>query len=811
MSEEQKGVEQVAAEQSAAIEPAGKPPKKVKNFKPRVCKTCGESFTSTNAPNRQNCYECIPDQAASNRAADVKHRAKKKERSDAASYRYNSASVPSKAEAKEILRERGLQHPHVIDTVYTALTRFAAANQIPANRFLFLNGATQTKLTHEAKKAQPLGDIPAEPVIGELLTKAELFALYDACFSPYEPESFEDFLAIRFKCKSDVYYLGEDIFKNDFAAVHESWRDFFPRFDPTTLPPNYTQRQAINWLASQSEIKDFLLLASRRAFKSSFMRLWLCTAIITLPDIRVLIVSQERGLSKDNIEALRGYFEVIPGFETRFQRLFPEFVISVGDGSVMSLEVPMRRLKLPQSVESSSAMSATAGRRADIILWDDVVSEETVGNDEQIQKSIHKRDMTAKLIEKGGLKITLATPYATNDLYAVMIERAERNQDSTFAYKIDPAFKVKEEARHKLTPELLPTLTLDDIESFLFPEGLPWKELRVDMLNNPTAFLSQNLCIFPPDNTRNEVLNFDEASLRRALINPDRVPAGRTVMVCDLAYSIKATADLSSLCVVRVSDSPNGEMQKVLTVLDVVAARLRLPDFCQRLVQLCAKYNPEIVVIERSSAADLIAAEINRRAQYHGTVVPLRWHPVDISKNAKFERLKALTTLLEEVGDGTRRLQFKLGPYVDDFFAQLIRLDGSTAKQVKTRRNDLADSLALAQRIFAPVVLGGGENKDSKEAQDALDELLRQQRKIDHYNTMFGPMGGTVKHPAPPTTHAPTVSQWLRGQQPEPESEPQPARAVDPRDKVFHYTKSIGSGDKNTLFGARGLFARRTK
>lgn len=783
-----------------------KQPKPAKNFKPRVCK-CGETFTPT-APNQQNCRTCVPDALASDRLSSKVQRDQKRERADAASYRYNSTNVPSKAEAKEILQERGLQHPHVIDTVYAALNRYAAEKQIPANRFLFLNGTIQTQRSVEAKKAQPLGEIASEPVIGELLTKVELFSLYDACFAPYEPQSFADFLEIRFKCKSDVYYLGKEVFKNDFAAVHESWCDFFPRFDPTTLPPQYNQRQAINWLASQSPVKDFLLLASRRAYKSSFMRLWLVSAIINLPDIRVLIVSQERGLSKDNIEALRGYFEVIPGFETRFQRLFPEFVIPVGDGSVMSLEVPMRRLKLPQSVESSSAMSATAGRRADIILWDDVVSEETVGNDEQIQKSIHKRDMTAKLIEKGGLKITLATPYATNDLYAVMIERAERNQDSTFAYRIDPAFKVKEESRHKLTPELLPTLTLDEIESFLFPEGLPWKELRTDMLNNPTAFLSQNLCIFPPDSSAAETLNFDEASLRRALINPDRVPQGRTVIVGDIAYSVQSRADLSSLAVIRVSDHPNGGMEKVLTVLDVVAARLRLPDFCQRLVQLCAKYSPEIVVLERSTAADLITSEINRRAQYHGVSVNLRWHPVDTTKDAKFIRLKALSTLLEDFDGSGRRLQFKLGPYVDDFFAQLIRLSGSTAKQLKTRKNDLADSLALAQRIFAPVIIGG-ESKPDAQAQEALDELIRQQQKQMFYERMHGG-AGTLFHPAPPTTHAPKVSQWLRGQTPEPEPDPQPPRNVDPRSRVFHYGKVVQpNSDGNQLFGIRGRWRNR--
>jgi hypothetical protein len=329
---------------------------------------------------------------------EEKHRGKKKSQG----FVYNSNDEPTKAVAKELIAERGVNHPHVIDTTYKLLLRAAEDHQIPANRFLFQNGLKATLASYQAKKAQPAEPISTDNIPGELLTRAELYALYDASIAAVEEVTFEEFLQIRLRCKQDTYYLGREVFQNDFAHCHEVWRDFFPQWNPTTLPPNYTQREAINWLASQSEVKDFLLMASRRAFKSSFARLWLITAIITLPDIRILIVSETRPLSKDNIEAVRGYFETTPGFETRFQRLFPEFTIPVGDGSVMSLEVPLRRLKLPQSIESSSMDSTVAGRRADVILFDDCISEVSCTNEEQIRKSVNKRDMLVKLKERGG-------------------------------------------------------------------------------------------------------------------------------------------------------------------------------------------------------------------------------------------------------------------------------------------------------------------------------------------------------------------------------------------------------------------------
>src|SRR5207245_5879648 len=123
-------------------------------------------------------------------------------------------------------------------------------------------------------------------------------------------------------------------------------------------------------------------------------------------------VSETRPLSKDNIEALRGFFKVQPGIENpyqRFQRFFVESTIPMGDGSVLSLENPMRRLRLPQSVESSSMDSTVAGRRAAIILFDDPVSDVSCTNDTQIAKSVQKRDLLVKLKNKGGVVITLGT------------------------------------------------------------------------------------------------------------------------------------------------------------------------------------------------------------------------------------------------------------------------------------------------------------------------------------------------------------------------------------------------------------------
>src|SRR5258708_3136561 len=54
-------------------------------------------------------------------AIDAKSRKNRSDRKRAASFVYDSATEPTKAEAKELLEERGIKHPHVIDTVYKLL------------------------------------------------------------------------------------------------------------------------------------------------------------------------------------------------------------------------------------------------------------------------------------------------------------------------------------------------------------------------------------------------------------------------------------------------------------------------------------------------------------------------------------------------------------------------------------------------------------------------------------------------------------------------------------------------------------------
>jgi hypothetical protein len=660
-----------------------------------------------------------------------KSRQKAKEKQDVTNFIYSSATEPTKAEARKILECRGLRNPHVIDTVYRLVLQAAEQNNIYPNRFLFAHGIVNTLKSYELNEPRLLSGIPEEEVTGELSNRAELYGLYDAGIGPRESTTFEEFLEIRQHCKTDAFYLGKEILHKDFVDCHQAWTDYFPKFDPTGLHPGYTQKQAIKWLSDASDVKNFLLLASRSSFKSSWSHVWLLSLILCFPDVRVLLVSETRPLAKDFIGVIRSYFEAMPGQETRFQQLFPEFTIPMGDGSVLSLDCPMAHLRLPQSIETTSMDSAVAGRRFDIGLFDDPISNTSCGNDTQIQASHDKFLALLKLRETSGLVLVLGTPWNEDDMCARLIRQAKGNQDSSWTYRIDPAFIVKPEARFKLTPTLLPTLREDEIESFLFPERLDWKFLKQEISNSPSFFLSQNLCIFPKPVDSEIRCTFIESDLRAAT-RPvgafEKTVFSRNVAALDRAFSVAKTADYSALCIGRTLVR---NLRPILAVLNVVMDRVTESGLVDMCVNAIIKYSIEYFVLEKDKGFEALVSSIQRQLMLRGVPAP-QFRSVGIPGGARNRQAKArrVKTLELPLTDG--RLWFAVNENIDNIYQQFVRYDGVTGSGSSDgSKDDIPDAVSLCYENFMPKSNVDIPEEDLKVQKQKEEDEANERRRLE--------------------------------------------------------------------------------
>lgn len=684
-------------------------------------------------------------------------------------YSYNSPQVVKEEQAKEFLAGRGIKHPHIVKVVYEDYLRAFKNNPtVVGNCFQWQNGLHAAFESINAHEARPLGEgsrhRSAEYLPGELVNNAELYALWDSLCSYKRPDiDFDKFVEMRYAIKRDCFYLGK-LLEKDFFQHHRNWTDFFPRFDPTTLPANYTQQQALAWMESQSpEVKNFLLLATRQSMKSSWSHLWLVSLILSLPDVRVLLVSEIHKLAKDFIGVLRSYFETTPDNETILQILFPEYCIAPGAGTAMSYDCPMARLSLAQSVWSTSMDSVTAGQRFDVGLFDDVISDKSCQNDEQLDSSERKFQSLLKLRQKGGIVGVLGTPWHHNDLYARIIKTADEHPDAGWVYRIDPIAQVKPNARRKLTPLLLPTLVEDDIESFLWPERLDWKFLKGEILLNPAFALSQNFCLFPLESDADIRVTFDEADLRRYTKPADffkPLPLLERIMAVDWATSISRYADFS--CIATL-DFKRYEGKNIVVVADVQMDRWKQSDLATRIVLAIQTQLPRRVVIEKDRNWEALGEAIKKTALLRGVELPfIHWKGAGIGGRKLHEKAARIKTQLEpRLAEGG--LYFYQAPWNDVVYDQFIRFDG-LHKSNNSRKDDAPDAIAQGIETYFPQER---EGESDEQRRDRIEQQEREEaaaRTRAFHARLFG------------TNEA---------FQPKKQDSPAPQRPASPMDKIF--------------------------
>jgi hypothetical protein len=696
----------------------------------------------------------------------AKYAKNRKEKTRTENYKFDSKTEPTKPEAKRILESRGLTNAHLIDTAYELALNAAEQVGVAPNRFYFQNGVARTLVSYAHKTPQLLEPVSAEPVLGELSNRAELVCLHDFSIAWREDAvDFAEFLRLRRLCKTDAFGLGKLLDKDFEQCCQGQWAEFLPRFNPDTLPPNYTQKEMRLWLDSISPVKDYLLMASRNSMKSSFVLVWLLTLHLCAPDARALLVSETQKLSSGFIRSYRNYWEVQPNSETMLQKLFPEYCIKSGEGSEQNFRSPMAHLNLIQpSASKSSAETAETGGRAEVIIEDDIISNLTVGTEEQIQKSINVHSLLQKLREVlGSFTIVVGTPWASNDLYSHLLEQAEQNKDeATLASLIDPIVEVKPSARHKLTPALLPTLTEEDVESYLLPVRMPWRFIKKEIAANPTFALSQNFCICPLAEDDELRCQFDSEELYARVKHSGFFGSpvtAQTVMSLDRAYSTSRYADFSC-CVVGKLQPVDGK--QALVIVDVKMDRWKESELVRNVVDAIEKHKPSILVAETDKGWEMLAQSIKEQCVRRGIPPPyFRWKTVATADRAMARRVKSCELPLS---DG--RIWFTSSHWTENALLQLEKFDGIHNSN-SHRKDDFPAALSLLFQELGPKYQDEIPLEDSEARRREQEEEGARERKQHFYNAMFS---GDAPQRAP-----------------QPVGEEQPQKEVDQRMRVFGF------------------------
>lgn len=164
--------------------------------------------------------------------------------------------------------------------------------------------------------------------------------------------------------------------------------------------------------ALEDPSKRKLLVMPRGTFKSSIgVVAFSIYLMINNPDVRILIDSEKYENSKNFIGEIKGKLE-----DDRLVELFGEFR-SETKWTEGAITIQQRKKLLKEATVTASGMGAgKTGQHYDVIICDDLNTEENSENPEQRKKILRHYRMNTSILEPDGILAVIGTRYATDDV-----------------------------------------------------------------------------------------------------------------------------------------------------------------------------------------------------------------------------------------------------------------------------------------------------------------------------------------------------------------------------------------------------------
>ena len=361
----------------------------------------------------------------------------------------------------------------------------------------------------------------------------------------------------------------------------------------------------------QAEPDGRLDLWAREHYKSTIITVGLTVqTVLNDPDVTVGIFSHTRPIAKSFLRQIKREFEG----NTLLQRHFPHVCPPrQGDTRTWSEDggIIVRRKSNPKesTVEAWGLVDGQpTGKHFSLLIYDDVVTLESVSTPDQIKKTTEAWRVSLNLGAHGGRRRMIGTRYHAADTYSVLLEQG------SVIPRLHPATCDGTEAGE---PVFLSRASLAekrrDMGPFVF---------ACQMLQNPLADKAQG---FAPEWFRK--------------LPGSAAAAGMNVyIVVDPSYAKKKDSDYTSMWVIGLNHD------RAYYVLDGVHDRLNLAERARALFELHRKYRPLAVGYERyGMQADIEHMRyVMEQQNYRFTLVELG------GQTPKNDRIRRLVPVFEQ-------------------------------------------------------------------------------------------------------------------------------------------------------------------
>lgn len=564
--------------------------------------------------------------------------------------------------------------------------------------------------------------------------------------------SFRDWLEERDHARKDLYWLGHDL-----IATPESGSGFVPHVHREMcamfVAKNFDNLYHKDWTLDEARLhfnklkreKEALILTPTGSFKSTVDKIDCVQWMLCFPDVRIFIITGSGALSRKFLREVKGFFHKPVGRRpTRFQQIFPEYVIEGNDGDTMApMYSPARVHEQPgtPTLWVNSIDGTIAGWHCDVWKGDDIVNEDN-SNTEDTRDQLKNRydNLMSNRPDAWAFKDHIGTRYDPDDWYGSRIEEARKYADTNeLKYLCRSAWTVK--AGFERVP--IKKLQAHMVDLY-FPEFMPFRVLIQQCRQNEKNFRCQKL----NEPAGGEMaINFDEETIRAHTLLLNAVPRvegqqRRPAIIWDTAHGNKVQSDYSAGAVGWC----NAETRS-LYVLEVCHGKWVDSKVAIELVELHWKWDAAFSEVEKFHGWELFAREVQRFSLHrYGKLVPLLWREADTTSGSKRNWVKGLETLL-----ANDRLWFVDGDWMDTLTDQFVKFTGFS----KHRKDDIPDAISKLQRLVPRETLPDQERvveteseRKAREMQELKDGFAARHADAA-YSTIFQAPKAVTQAPPP--------------------------------------------------------------
>jgi len=359
----------------------------------------------------------------------------------------------------------------------------------------------------------------------------------------------------------------------------------------------------------QKEPDGYLDLWFREGYKSSLITYGLTIQdILKDPNVTVGIFSYNRPTAKAFLRQIKREFEL----NGLLKGLFPDvlWVNPAGEAPKWSEDegIVVKRKTNPKesTVEAWGLVDGQpTGRHFSLVVYDDVVTLDSVTTPEMCQKTIRAWEMSRNLGAEGGKTRYIGTRYSYNDAYGEILRREVAKPRIYPVYTTDPSKPVL------LSPERV-AQKRKELGVYVFSS---------QMLQNPVA---------------DEAQNFKEEWLQTWPVQT--IKNLRPYILVDPASKKKKNSDYTAMMVIGLG------IDKNYYIIDMIRDRLNLTERTQVLFGLHKMYHPVAVGYEEyGMQSDIEHLQyVQEQENYRFPIYPLGGNV------GKEDRIRALVPIFEQ-------------------------------------------------------------------------------------------------------------------------------------------------------------------